>query len=106
MRLIIISFVFLILSCATKVKEKPVYIEKPVIVEKPIYIKPNIPELPERPKLESPEFFKLGDKYCVDIKGVKILLKNLYKLDNYARELETILIMLRKEYNIDNDGRN
>jgi len=94
MRLILFLSV-LLLSCGEKVVEKPVYVKEPIVVEKPVYIKPEVPPLPERPKLERVEFRKVGRYYCLTPEESKKLLKNLYKLDNYARELEGILEGLR-----------
>ena len=94
----------LVLSCAQKPVERPVVIEKPIIVEKPVYIKPKLPPLPERPTLEPVEFFHVGDMVCTTREGAKALLRNLYRLDAYARKLEDILLLLKDE-GLDNGSR-
>ena len=93
--MILIGFSLLVSGCSQKVVEKPVYIEKPVVVEKPVYIKPKLPPLPKRPELERVEFKKVGRYYCLTKEEAKTLLKNIYKLDNYARELEGVLEEIR-----------
>jgi len=75
-----------IFGCSAK-KEN----NKPVVIKEPVYIKHKIENIPERPVLEEVKWIKINKYYCVDKNNAKILLKNLYKLDNYARELEIII---------------
>ncbi len=97
-KLIIFSSLFII-SCSSK----PQIEVKEIVIEKPVYIKLNIPELPKKPKLENVKWIKIGKYYCVDKNNAKKLLKNLYKLDNYARELEIVIESIRKNYEQNNN---
>ena len=84
-------------GCAVKPTEpEVVYVEKPVVVEKPVYVKPELPPLPKRPELEKVRFEKVGRFYCLTKPEAKKLLKNIYKLDNYARELEAVINSLKE----------
>lgn len=83
---IIVILLSTIFSCSAK-KEN----DKSVVIKEPVYIKHEIKNIPERPVLDEVKWIKINEYYCVDKNNAKILLKNLYKLDNYARELEIII---------------
>ena len=80
----------LVSSCATK-EPKVVY----KYIEKPVYIKCQKPVIPEKPKFQSYEIFRVKFEgkyyYCVDVENARILSENWLKYRNWCESLGSLL---------------
>ncbi len=93
MRKILFLTCFLILasSCATKQEPKVVY----KYIQKPVYVECEKPVIPEKPKFQSYEIFRVKFEgkyyYCADVENAKIISENWLRYKNWCESLETLL---------------
>ena len=89
--LYLISFLILASSCGIKPKEKIVY----KYIEKPVYIQCEKPVIPEKPKFQTYQIFRVNFEnkyyYCADVENAKIISENWLKYKNWCESLKEIL---------------
>ncbi|WP_297452589.1 hypothetical protein [Persephonella sp.] len=78
-------------SCATKQEPKVVY----KYIQKPVYVECEKPVIPEKPKFQSYEIFRVKFEgkyyYCADVENAKIISENWLRYKNWCESLETLL---------------
>ena len=89
--LYLILYLALASSCATKQEPKVIY----KYIEKPVYIQCEKPVIPEKPKFQTYQIFRVNFEgkyyYCADVENARILSENWLKYKNWCENLkETI----------------
>ncbi len=78
-------------SCATKQEPKVIY----KYIEKPIYVKCEKPVIPEKPKFQLYQIFRVKFEgkyyYCADIENAKVISENWLRYKNWCESLEKII---------------
>ena len=85
--LYLIPFLILASSCSIKPKEKIVY----KYIEKPVYIQCEKPVIPEKPKFQTYQIFRVNFEgkyyYCADVENAKIISENWLKYKNWCESI-------------------
>ncbi len=81
----------LVSSCGVKQQPKIVY----KYIEKPVYIECQKPVIPEKPKFQTYQIFRVNFEgkyyYCADVENAKIISENWLKYRNWCESLEESL---------------
>lgn len=75
-------------SCSLKPKEKIVY----KYISKPVYIQCQKPVIPEKPKFQPYQIFRVQFEnkyyYCADVENAKVISENWLKYKNWCESLQ------------------